>query len=297
MASIHDAEIASLARRQHGYVTRRQLLNLGLGRRAIQYRLQTGRLFAVYAGVYAVGHRPTLPIDRAYGAVLACGPAAVLSHGSAMTLWGVWKRWDVPFEVTASWDFRRPGIRVHQARSLLRKDARSHLGIRVTSPARTALDMAPRLRDKPLDRAINELLASNFLRIDQLAELLGRSNGHPGAGRLRPFVDDARHGMTRSELERTFRAFLKRFGFPQPELNTSVAGYEVDALFREQRVIVELDGYDWHRSRTKFESDRDRDANTLLAGFRTVRITDIRLTSTPVAEADRLWRILRDAGG
>lgn len=296
MASIYDAEIASLARRQHGYVTRRQLLNLGLGRRAIQYRLRTGRLIAVYAGVYAVGHRPMLPIDRAYAAVLACGPAAVLSHGSAMTLWGLWKRWDVPFEVTASWDFRRPGIRVHQARSLLRKDARSHLGIRVTSPARTLLDMSPRLGDKPLDRAVNEFLASNFMRIDQLAELLGRSNGHPGAGRLRPFVEEAK-GMTRSELERAFLAFVKRFGLPQPETNTNVVGYDVDALFREQRVIVELDGYDWHRSRTKFESDRDRDANTLVAGFRTVRITDIRMSSTPVAEADRLWRILRDAGG
>lgn len=296
MAGRTDEAIAALARRQHGYVTRRQLLELGLGRRAIQSRLRSSRLIAVYAGVYAVGHRPLLAIDRAAGAVLACGPAAVLSHGSAMTLWGVWKRWDVPFEVTASWDFRRPGIRVHRARSLLRKDARSHLGIRVTSPARTVLDMAPRLRDKPLDRAVNELLASSFLRIDQLAELLGRSNGHPGAGRLRPFVEDAK-GMTRSELERAFLAFVERFGLPPPEMNTYLAGYEVDALFREQRVIVELDGYDWHRSRTKFESDRDRDANTLLAGFQTVRITDIRLTSTPVAEADRLWRILRDAGG
>jgi very-short-patch-repair endonuclease len=134
-------------------------------------------------------------------------------------------------------------------------------------------------------------LASDYLRIDQLAELLGRSNGHLGAARLAPFVYDG-PGMTRSELERTFLAFVKRYGLPQPETNAPVAGYVVDVLFREHRVIVELDGYRWHRSRAKFESDRDRDANTLAAGFSTVRVTDVRLNVTPDAEAERLWKIL-----
>jgi hypothetical protein len=291
MAPGSEAAIAAVARRQNGYVTRRQLIDLGLGRHAIQYRIRAGRLITVYAGVYAVGHLPTLPIDRAAGAVLACGPAAVLSHGSAMTLWGVWKRWDVPFEVTASWDFRRRGIRVHEARSLLRKDARKHLGIRVTSPARTLLDIAPRLTDKRLTRAVNNLFISNYLRIDQLAELLGRSNGHAAAARLKSFVEHPT-GPTRSDFEDAFRAFAARFGLPPAECNARFTGYEVDALFRAQRVIVELDSWGFHGNRTAFESDRDRDADTLAAGAKTVRITWDRLLHSSAREAERLRKIL-----
>jgi Transcriptional regulator, AbiEi antitoxin len=88
MADSIDRLIAELAGRQRGYVKRRQLLAAGLGAKAIDYRVRIGRLIPIYAGVYAVGHVPTLPQDRAFGALLACGPGAVLSHGSAATLWG-----------------------------------------------------------------------------------------------------------------------------------------------------------------------------------------------------------------
>ena len=102
MARVLDAAIAALARKQHGYVTREQLLELGLGVGAIKFRIGAGQLIAVYSGVYAVGHLPSLPIDRAAAAVLACGPTAALSHGSAVSLWG-WdtKYWRLPFEVTS----------------------------------------------------------------------------------------------------------------------------------------------------------------------------------------------------
>jgi hypothetical protein len=69
-----DKQIAALAKRNRGYITRSQLIKLGLGAEAIRYRVRIGRLIPVYAGVYAVGHLPTLPQDRAFGALLACGP-------------------------------------------------------------------------------------------------------------------------------------------------------------------------------------------------------------------------------
>src|SRR4051794_26434919 len=78
-----------LAERQHGVVSRQQLLDAGLSRRGIQHRLKRGRIHSVESGVYAVG-RPALTREgRWMAAVLACGPGAMLSHRSAAALWGI----------------------------------------------------------------------------------------------------------------------------------------------------------------------------------------------------------------
>ncbi|HEV7175129.1 MAG TPA: type IV toxin-antitoxin system AbiEi family antitoxin domain-containing protein [Solirubrobacteraceae bacterium] len=285
-----DQSIGRLAGRQRGYVTRVQLLELGLGAEAIVYRVRAGELIRVHNGVYALGHAPRAFVDRAYAAVLACGRSALLSHGSAASLWGIYDRWWTPFEVIVETARRRPGIRVHRV-ALDRKDVRRHLGIRVTSPARTVFDIAPRLTDKALTRAVNELRIERLLKLEQLAELTSRLPRHRGASRVKPLIETST-GPTRSELEDAFVAFTERFGLPRPEMNARIAGYEVDALFREQRVIVELDGYQFHGTRQAFEKDRERDAATLAAGLVTVRITWERLTETPETEADRLNAII-----
>jgi hypothetical protein len=285
-----DRRIAALARPQRGYVTRRQLIELGVSRYDVQYRIKTGRLIPVYAGVYAVGHVPTLPQDRACGALLACGSGAALSHGSAAALWDVFKRWEMPFEVAAASARRRRGIRVHRT-VLSKRDIRVHLGVRVTSPARTLLDICPRLGDKTLTRAVNDLRLERHLNLADLAEVLDRFPRNRGAKRLRPFLQPP-GGPTRSEFEDEFLEFVRRYGFPQPLVNTRIAGREVDAFFPAEGVIVELDGYRFHSSRERFEGDRDGDAEMLAIGLVTVRITWERMTRAPAREADRLSRIL-----
>jgi len=285
-----DRRVAALARRQHGYVTRRQLQALGLGVKAIDYRLGTGRLIRVHAGVYAVGHLPTLAVDRAHGALLACGERAVLSHRSAATAWGMFGEWRMPFEVTSPTSRRRDGITVHRA-ELRRRDVRVQLGLRVTSPARTVLDIAPRVRDRRLTRIVNDLRLANQLRLSELADVLERNPRHPGARRLRPFLE-AERGPTRSELEDRFLAFARRHGLPEPRINTVISGYEVDVFFPVERVIVELDGWAFHSSRASFHSDRERDAEMLRLDIPTVRITWERLATTPEREAERLHAIL-----
>jgi very-short-patch-repair endonuclease len=97
---------------------------------------------------------------------------------------------------------------------------------------------------------------------------------------------------TRSEFEEAFQRFCRRFGLPKPETLATVYGYEVDALFAEQRLVVELDGWEFHSGRVAFASDRDRDADLLDFGYETVRITWERLHETPEREAARLKRIL-----
>jgi hypothetical protein len=288
-----EAAIAAVANRQFGYITRRQLLDLGLSSNAITHRLSVGRLHRVYAGVYAVGAVPTLPVARAAAAVLACGAGAALSHFSALCLWGWHKPWDVPFDVTAPSNHTRPGIRVHRSTALARPDVRTHLGIRVTSPARTVLDVAPGLNDKQLRRVVREARLSPYMRDEALAEVVARFPRHPGASCLAPFTTTP-DGPTRSEFEDGFLAFCADHGLPRPRTNVRIAGHLVDAVFDAERVIFELDGYKFHGDRETFESDRDRDADTLLAGYVTVRITWKRMQNRPRREAERLLAILRD---
>lgn len=291
-----DRWIAALAREQRGYVTRRQLLALGMSAHVIEYRIATGRLLRVYNGVYAVGHEPTLAHDRAFAAVLACGPGAVLSHASAASVWGIYRRWETPFHVSITGSpRRRDGIRVHRVK-LDPSDRDSQLGLPVTSPARTLIDNAPDLTDKALTRAVNDLRLQHYLVLDDLAAAIDRCFGYPGVPRLREFVETPT-GPTRSEFEDAFKAFCKRYGLPQPLTNEPLAGFEVDAYFHAERVVVELDGEPFHSDRDSFERDRERDAALLALGFVTVRITWTRLIETPQREAARLLAILEQRRG
>lgn len=282
--------VVRLALKQHGNVTRQQLLELGLGSEAIQYRVGAHHLHPVYRGVYAVGRPPRTALERASAAVLACGATAALSHLTALALWEL-RKWPRHFDVIVTQDRRPSGITVHLCTTLLPKDLRTHHGIRVTSPQRTLLDCAPLLSAKALTRTVNDAQINRLLKRPQLDDVLARNPRHPGTKLLKPLVTDAA-GLTRSQLEDLFKDLCKRYGFPQPKLNTRVLGYEVDALFEKERVIVELDGWNYHRTRSSFEKDRNRDADTLAAGLPTIRITEQRLVNAPGKEAERLRRIL-----
>jgi len=287
----HDAAIAAVSLTQQGNITRAQLLDVGLSDGTIGVRVRAGRLHRAYAGVYGVGRPPRTPLERASAAVLACGPGAALSHSSAMTLWGLSKRWKTPFEVVVTTDRRPKGITVHRSTSLSPRDFTRHHGIRVTTPARTLLDNAPKLTQKRLARAVNDALHSRYLHHSDLENLLTRLPRHPGAAHLRRFVANPT-GITRSVLEDTFVVFCADHDLPIPLLNVPIAGYRVDAYFPNERLIVELDSYEFHSDRHTFESDRNRDADTLLAGLLTVRITHERMTRIPDLEASRLHAIL-----
>lgn len=288
MTETFDRLIAAVAAKQFGYITREQLYALGLSRRAIEFRIGVGRLIPVYRGVYAVGYVNRTPVARSAAAVLACGEKAALSHGSAASLWGFAKHWDEPFEVTAPSIRVRDGIKVHRSRTLTRRDITRQLGIRVTSPARTVLDNAPRLTGKRLSRFVNNALRTPYLHAADLEDILNRNPNHPGAKRLLPFVRDP----TNSPLEDDFLDFARRYGLPEPVTNTHLLGYEIDVLYPRERVIVEVDSVEFHADRGSFEHDRKRDAVMLAAGFVTVRITDERMQHEAEAEARRMLTIL-----
>jgi very-short-patch-repair endonuclease len=272
-----------VAARQHGVVTREQLMTLGLGAGAIAYRLKVGRLHLLHRGVYAVGHRPPSPLARAMAAVLACGRDAALSHRSAGALWRILPKWPVQTDVTALTHRAHPGIQVHRSPHA---ETTIHYGIRVTTPLRTLVDLADVLPPKQLTRALNEAQVQRLITPAELTTLLTRYPGRRTA-QLTP-----ERGATKSTLEDDFTRFLKRHHLPLPERNQTIAGHEVDAVYRDHRLVIELDSRQFHATPHAFEQDRDRDADLLNAGFPTIRITHHRLKHHPTTEAQRLSTIL-----
>ncbi len=219
-----DAAIAEVAKRQGGHITTGQLLNLGLDANAVKYRVRAGRLIRVHHGVYAVGHLPTNPIDKGRGALLAAGPRSALSHAWAAAHWGAFKSYSAGSKLISATDRRPSGLIVHRCPTLLRRDIRVINGLRVTSPARTALDVAPRLSDKRLTRMVNDFRHLHRLTIEQLRDVAARNPRHPGAQRLNELIAESQPEHTRSGLEDAFLRLTRRHRLPTPLINVHVAG-------------------------------------------------------------------------
>jgi predicted transcriptional regulator of viral defense system len=288
-----EQALADLAGRQHGVVARRQLLEIGFGPRAIARRLESGRLHSLHRGVYAVGHRVVACEGRWMAAVLAIGPGSALSHRSAAAHWGLLSLRGGAVHVTGERAVReRPGIIAHCSR--LPSDETTTLdGVPVTTVPRTVLDLAVMAPRRSIEQALNEAERRQLTDPLSLNDLVARYRGRRGLATLRTVLADRTPGITRSELEDRFLAFLDRAGLPRPELNAAIhlddRFIEVDCVWRRQKLVVELDGRSTHDTADAFYGDRARDRALLVAGWSTVRVTWRDLD----AEADRLAKELR----
>jgi predicted transcriptional regulator of viral defense system len=241
-----DRAVAELARRQHGVVSRAQLAEVGLGRGAIELRVTRGRLHAVHSRVYAVGHTVLTDKGRWMAGVLAGGPGAALSHRSAAALWGV-RPWDSECaEVTAP-RRRESGRRVRFHYSSLPTDeVTTRDRIPVTTVSRTLFDLAGVIPRRQLERAVNEAEIRRLWDALSLADLLERHPRRPGAAATRILIGTGAR-ITRSELEDRFLDFLRAVNLPLPDTNLPLlvggAWIEADCVWREQRLIVELDSH------------------------------------------------------
>lgn len=281
-----DSLIAATADKRDGIVTRLRLLALGLTPAAVDWRLANRRLIHMYDGVYAVGHRILTPNGHRRAAVLACGPAAVLSHKSAGALWGLLTTSQTKHDVTVPGTSRKPqrGIRVHRTRSLHPDDVTTRDGIPVTSVARTIVDLAGVLRPSQLLAVIEQAERERLLNIGQIQQALDRRPNAKGSKRLRRILGGYTGvAPTRSELERRFLALVTKAGLPAPLVNTKVAGLEVDIYWPQWRLVVELDGRGYHSGPRSFETDRIRDARLQRARCRVLRVTSKRMQKQPQA--------------
>lgn len=289
-----EAVIADFAGRQHGVVTRGQLVGAGVPPSGVDRRVQAGWLRPVHRGVYRVGPVEA-PNSRAVAACLACGESAVVSHRSAGVLWKMLPpgRSHTSVEVTVRAGQRRPrGVRVYRIGTLAADEVTERAGVPVTRPARTLFDLAGTVASRELERALAEALALRLTTSEQVQRALDRHSGRPGSRRLRAVLACGQPALTRSEAEERFLALIRRAQLDPPAANTGVEGHEVDFLWRAQGLVVEIDGFAFHSSKTSFESDRRRDALLAAAGLRVVRVTWRQLNDEPEAVLARLAQAL-----
>ena len=258
---------------------------MGIGRDEIDGRVRRKRLTLLYRGVYAYGHSSLRAEGRWLAAVLACGEGSVLSHRSAVALHGVGRTTRTAIDVTTPRPSRRSvdGIDRHAARSLHPDDITSLNAIPVTTIARTLLDLAEVVPRRRLDKSIEEADRRNLLDLAALDALIARSPGRHGLKPLAAALAAYRPepAFTREELERRFLALCREAGLPPPSANIWIGDKEVDFLWPDERIVVEVDGWDTHRTRAAFERDRARDAQLTAQGYRVIRFTWRQVTQEP----------------
>jgi very-short-patch-repair endonuclease len=288
-----DAAVWALVRWQHGAIARRQLLELGLNARQIERRIASGRLHPVWRGVYAVGRPQLSRHGRWMAAVLACGPNAALSHGSAATLWGFGKELGglIDISVPARGRNRLLGIWVHRRTETVLTDVAVHEGIPLTSPVRTLIDQATRLRPMQLERAVNEADKLDRVRADVLHASLDDYRGQPGVASLRKLLDPLTFRLSDSVLEQLMRPLARSVGLPAPQTKTSVNGHEVDFFWPDLGIVVEADGLRYHRTASQQRRGLERDQAHLVAGMWPLRFSHWQIKHEPA----HVRRILRSA--
>lgn len=288
-----DGLVVSLAAGQHGVVARRQLLAAGVGPGAITERLQSGLLAPIHRGVYAVGGARPSAMARLMAATLVAGGANIVSHRSAAYLHGLLSLSAGPIHITTTdRTRRRPSIRVHHVRAIETEDLGTIDGIACTAVPRTLVDLAATASSRTVEQALDQ---AAILRLyDGRAIDRALRAYRPGRRALRDVM--ARHAagstVTAGELEERFLALCRAADLPPAELNAPIARGDgrtaiADALWRRERLIVELDGRSFHDTASAFEGDRSRDVDLHVEGWLVLRFTWRQVTR----EAD--WVVAR----
>jgi len=295
-----ERALALLASRQHGTISRAQLLALGFQPGEIQTRISCGRLIPLHRGVYAVGHSAISRDGRWLAATLATGAESALSFRDSSAAWSMGDfTFRTAIEVTLPGTGSRQieGIRVHRSRDLSHAHVTELRGIRVTTPAWTLRDLAGTLGARHFRQCFDAADRLGVLDWDELAYLIDNGRGHRGVSLLARYaqLDRRQARRTRSMLELDFLAFCREEGFPEPLVNHTFESFEVDACWPKARLVVELDSWEWHRGRAAFERDRAKSSDLQAAGLHVIPVTDQRLRQERPRVADTIGTLLARA--
>ncbi|MEH3054733.1 MAG: type IV toxin-antitoxin system AbiEi family antitoxin domain-containing protein [Patulibacter minatonensis] len=290
--------IAELATRQHGVVTRAQLLELKLSVGQIERRVRYGELLEIAQGVYAVGHRALGRLARVNAVLLQVGTRkAAVSHESAARSWGMLppaREGDVHVSVTDRRTVVVPDkIALHRPRTLVAADIVERYGLPTTTPERTIRDLLAGRTTAEITRILEQTVTVVGRSPDELhawAPTLGRVSGK--AKLLAALDHVVGPTIIRSELETEFRSLCQLTGLELPETNVKMGRWEVDAIWRHLGLIVELDSYRFHGGRWQFHRDRKKALQLSTEGFEVVRLTWPQVKHEKHDTGDRLGRIV-----
>ena len=224
-------------------------------------------------------------------AVRASGPEAVLSHRSAAALWGFGKEHPdyVEVSVRRPSEARLPGIRCHRRPSLPAEEITTRLHIPLTEPVRTLIDLATAVGPKTLERAINEADKHDVIDPDRLRRALDDHAGEPGIRPLRRILDKHTFRLSDDELERLFRPLAASAGLPTPLTKQIVNEFEVDFFWSDLGLVVETDGWRYHRTPSAQTRDALRFQTHTAAGLTPLRFSHYQVKYEP-AHVERILR-------
>jgi very-short-patch-repair endonuclease len=271
-----DREITRITARQRTVASADQLYARGISKRAIESRLVSERLHIVFRGVYTTspGELPPLALEQA--ALIACGEHSFISHHSAAFVWGLRELPppQVEVSVVGRRSASRDGIRVHRIQKIPRAELRRHEGLWISSPARAVLEVAASATIAEVADIVNQGQALRRFRPRELEAVLRRNQGRRGVVRLAQALgDEDAMTITRSRAERAFLKLIRDARLPAPQTNQRLGRYEPDFMWREQRLIVELDSYRYHGGPGGFHNDHEKDFVYRDAGFDVLRPT------------------------
>jgi hypothetical protein len=287
-ADHHQGQVAKVARRQRGLVSREQLGELGFSRGQIQRLIRDEWLHRIHHNVFAVGH--THLSDRALllAAVLTFESQAFLSHRTAAAVWGLRAVNLRAIEVTVpgSGGRRREGLTVHRTDGEPHPhDVRTHGDLRVSSVPRMLIELAGRETPAELERLVTAAVQKRLLRPDTrdsvsaMEAALSRHERYPGMAKLAAVLAAYRRVEShKSELELAFdRIIAPHPEIPDPQRNIHIDVWEIDRFWPEHQLAVELDGRPYHLAASAMERDRVKDAALLRHGITPLRFTDFRV--------------------
>ena len=295
-------EASAVARGQFEVLSLAHLRAIGLSDPGVRHWVTVGHLHRKYPGVYAFGRSDLTPNGHRMAAVLACGPAAVLSHATAASHQGIRKSASAYFDVTIPAGRPHRGhksIRCHRA-DLAPQDITEVDGIPVTSVARTLLDLAARFGDASVEQAANEAEVRGLFDRRAMEDFLGRSKGQRGIRRLRRVVangDLSGENVPKSGLERRYAELCAQRGLPKPGINRWILlgdeYHEVDFLWRKEMVVIEVDSNRYHQTGWKLRRDMHRDALLTVHGYLHDRVPEDLLLQSPFEATEKAAALLR----
>ncbi|MFN8112817.1 MAG: type IV toxin-antitoxin system AbiEi family antitoxin domain-containing protein [Solirubrobacterales bacterium] len=268
--------MADIARIQHGVISLSQLIDCGFTAAGVVTLVQARRLHRVHREVYALGPAALSALGNRMAAVLACGPRSLLAGRSAGAHLGLIANSSPVIDVMTPRQVRRRGIRAHALPALTAADRVVRDGIPCTSVARTLLDLAAASPGE-IVAALEQAETLGGFDLVAITDVLERNVGRRGAGRLRGALEvmTIAGPRFRSEFERRFRPICRAAGLPAALINQVIqlpgGPIEVDYHWPELRLVVECDGYEFHRRRRDFREDRRRDRCLAAVGITCLR--------------------------
>jgi very-short-patch-repair endonuclease len=284
VSQARDRAVTRIASGQRTLVTTDQLSACGLGKDAVAHRVQSGRLHLVFHTVYSVGSGVLPPFALELAALLACGQGSFISHRSAAFVWGLRKNPPAQAEVSVvGRECRsRAGMRVHRIQRIDRAELRRHEGLWISSPARAVLEVAATATMDELADLVDNGVADRLLTPRELKAVLARNRGRRGAARLAEVLgDESAMVISRSRAEKAFVKLIRDARLPFPEVNQSLGRYVPDFMWREERLIVELDSYGFHGGPGSFHNDHEKDLFYRDEGFDVLRPTRNHVVHQP----------------